>query len=160
MGRGIAIAGHLIGAAIGLILLIAAVAKAREHQETTQALAWLVGGSFAPAAVVVIIVLEAGLGVALVVGVAPLNARLAAAALFLAFAAWGIAMWLGHAPERCGCGLKFLPLFSRVDAVAVIIRGFSGFGLCLLAACAARYESQRNCCQEIGHEDQSVGECV
>jgi uncharacterized membrane protein YphA (DoxX/SURF4 family) len=155
MERVVCIAGHLIAACVGVLLLTAAIAKAREPHEVTQALAWAFGSSVAKFGVVSLIVVESLLGAALMLGIAPLKVRFAAVAMFIVFAIWGLAMWVGDAPVSCGCGLKFLPSFSRVEPLAVFVRALLGFALCLLAAGAARFELHRKSRQEIDCENSS-----
>lgn len=105
-------AAQVLGNALGLILLTAAVAKALSPTDSAAAIAHyaVARKGLAKPTVGLQILLEAGLGIALVAGGSPTIAMAGAGLLFLLFAGvMSRALRSGHRGQ-CGCLGKVLPI--------------------------------------------------
>ncbi|MBN8598723.1 MAG: hypothetical protein J0L78_13715 [Planctomycetes bacterium] len=122
----------LLALLLGSLLLVAAIAKAKEPAETVRALTYFVGDQRATAGVAALIAVEAIVGAALLTGIAPKRTAIAAIVLFSAFATWAMFLWWSRAPLSCGCGLKFIPFLERSDPPTVAIRAGIGVALAIV----------------------------
>lgn len=98
--------GALLAGGIGMLLLVAGLAKLRDHDGflTTLAAYRLVPDSLLDSAAWALAVAETGVGAALLAGVAPLWAGIGAALLFVLFVlAMAINLLRGRADLSCGC---------------------------------------------------------
>lgn len=120
--------------AIGAVLFLAALAKATQPADTLQSLQWALGQNLGVYGLVLLIIVELGVGALLMTLAMPKWAFAAAVALFLSFVIWIGTLELVDAPVGCGCGVRFSwskPLLGVGDREAALFRA-SGL---MLACC-------------------------